>query len=78
MYSVSNYVPTSLGDVRDFLVGVDARMIGLAGLEEQREGAGLLALLCSLAGFWIAWKVLLRCQLGLKLRRLSRTVPSVK
>ena len=78
MYSMSSYVPTSLEDVRTFTLCVDARLARLAGLEEQGKGAGLLALLCSLAAFWITWKVLLRCRLGLKLRRLSRTVPSVR
>lgn len=78
MHSLPSYVPTSLEDVRSFLLSVDVKLIRLAGLEEQAKGAGLLALLCSLAAVWIAWKVLLRCKLGLKLRRLSRTVPSIK
>lgn len=68
---------TSLGDIQAAVVGVDAALARWAGLEEQTRG-GLLAVVCSLAAVWISWKVVARCLWSVKLRRLSRTVPSIR
>lgn len=57
---------------------VDSSLVRWAGVEGQREGTGVLAVLCSLAAVWITWKFLLMCLESLKLRRMSRTVPSIR
>ncbi len=64
--------------IQSTLLDVDSRMAEWAGLKEQREGTGLLAAVCSLAAVWITWKFLLRCRFSLKLRHMSRTVPSIR
>ena len=54
------------------------RLVSLAGLDGQRAGTGLMVVLCSLVTVVISWKFLRRCRRLLKLRRMSRTVPSIR
>lgn len=74
MASLSSLLETIRSEFRD----VDSSLTRWAGIEEQREGTGVLAVLCSLAAVWITWKFLLMCRDTLKLRRMSRTVPSIR
>ncbi|CAM9382296.1 unnamed protein product [Ectocarpus sp. 12 AP-2014] len=60
------------------IADADSKMARWAGVQDQGTGAGVLTALSSLAALWVAWKFLLRCRLALKLRRMSRTVPSLR
>lgn len=60
------------------ITDADSKMARWAGVQDQGAGAGVLAALSSLAAIWVASKFLLRCRLSLKLRRMSRTVPSLR
>eukprot|EP00752_Nemacystus_decipiens_P007756 g6931.t1 len=71
-------VLSSWETLQSAVLDVDSRMISWAGLDGQRVGTGLMAVLCSLLMVVVSWKFLGRCHLSLKLRRMSRTVPSIR
>lgn len=74
---MSVLLSTALGALESTVLDVDARLVRLVG-HETTAGSAFFAVLSSLAACWIAWKFLVRCQLMLKLRRLSRSVPCVR
>ena len=71
-------LPSSWETLQSVFLDVESRLVSWAGLDGQRAGTGLMAVLCSLGLVLISWKFLLRCRLSLKLRRMSRTVPSIR
>ncbi|CAN0335026.1 unnamed protein product [Pylaiella littoralis] len=70
-------LPISLKTFQSTFRDADSSLLRWAGVGQHREGTGVLAVLLSLTSVWITWKFLLRCRESLKLRRMSRTVPSI-
>lgn len=70
-------LPSSWETLQSTLLDEGSSLISWAGLDGQRAGAGLVCAL-AIALLWISWEFLLGCRLSLKLRRMSRTVPSIR
>lgn len=65
----------------DMVDAVLAEWLGLRVAQIEDSLAAVIlaaAVLASLFVGWLSWKFVMACQLARKLRRLSRTVPSVR
>lgn len=57
-----------------------AEWVGMQGGQNTDDSAAMaiVVVLSSLFVGWLSWKFVMACRLAWKLRRLSRTVPSVR